>query len=249
MPKKKEFTPKELAAARGADGQPGYIAYDGQVYDVSASALWAGGEHMGSHRAGADLTEEMADAPHGPEVLERLTRVGVLKAAAPPAAKDVPELERPGGKLEKFLKKFPLLRRHPHPMLVHFPIVFMTSASVFTIIYVISGVESFEVTGFYCLGGGVLFTVPAMLTGVFTWWLNYQARWLKPVVIKLVLTPILLLVGAAAFVWRWQDPGVLAVLGGIGILYFVLILLLTPLVSVIGWYGASLTFPLHEEAR
>jgi predicted heme/steroid binding protein/uncharacterized membrane protein len=245
LPKKREFPPKELAAARGADGQPRYIAYEGQVYDVSASPLWAGGEHMASHRAGADLTAELADAPHGPEVLERITRVGVLQAAA----EDVSELDRPGGKLERLLKKFPLLRRHPHPMVVHFPIVFMISASVFTIIYVVSGVESFEVTGFYCLGGGVLFTVPAMLTGLFTWWLNYQARWLKPVVIKLVLSPILLLVGAAAFVWRWQDPGVLAVLGGIGILYFVLILLLTPLVSVIGWYGANLTFPLHEEVK
>lgn len=53
-----------------ADGRV-TIAYEGRVYDVSASKLWRGGRHARRHEAWGDLTAEMANAPHGPEVLEQ----------------------------------------------------------------------------------------------------------------------------------------------------------------------------------
>ena len=68
----KEFTLEELAQFNGAGGRPVYIAYHGRVYDVSDSGLWEGGEHMAGHFAGADLTGELPDAPHGEEVFETL---------------------------------------------------------------------------------------------------------------------------------------------------------------------------------
>ncbi len=247
MPKERKISPAELAAANGAEGRPIYLAHAGRVYDASASDLWAGGEHMAGHLAGQDLTAELAEAPHGPEVLERLPLVGALEEEASKSEETNPLPAGNQGGLEGLLHRFPLLRRHPHPMVVHFPIVFMISASAFTVIYLASGVASFETTGFYCLAGGLLFTPVAMLTGLFTWWLNYQARRLKPVTVKLILSPIMLLAAVAAFAWRLAHPEVLARLEGWSILYFVLILSLTPLVSVIGWYGATITFPLHEE--
>ena len=140
----------------------------------AAAACGQGGEHMGLHGAGHDLTGEFPDAPHGEEVFERYPQVGVLKeeAAAPeaPAAKTSAAREF----WRRVVHRVPLLRRHPHPMVVHFPIVFMISAPVFTLLYLLTGVKSFEVTGFHCLGGGVLFTPVAMVTGWFTWWLNYE---------------------------------------------------------------------------
>ena len=67
-------------------------------------------------------------------------------------------------------------------------------------------------------------------------------------VIKLILTPILLAVGTGAFIWRWLNPEILALLPHWpGKVYLGLICVLAPLVSLIGWYGATLTFPLHEE--
>ncbi len=60
----KEFTLDELAEFDGRDGRPAYVAYEGTVYDVSESAMWGEGDHEGMHQAGADLTEEHADAPH-----------------------------------------------------------------------------------------------------------------------------------------------------------------------------------------
>ncbi|MCU0574942.1 MAG: hypothetical protein MUF52_12120 [Syntrophobacteraceae bacterium] len=73
------FDRERLASFDGTDGKPVYIAHDGRVYDVSRSRMWAGGSHMRRHRAGADLTEDLEDAPHDPSVLKRFPQVGVVK--------------------------------------------------------------------------------------------------------------------------------------------------------------------------
>jgi len=245
--KEKKITPAELAATNGAEGRPAFVAYEGRIFDVGVSDLWAGGQHMGLHQAGADLTEELSEAPHGPEVLERVPQVGVLAAVVKPGPPSASRPLLPGGVLGRLLKRFPLLKRHLHPMLVHFPIVFLLAAPAFSLLSLATGNAAFETTAFHCLCGGVLFTPPAILTGLFTWWLNYQARPLTPVRRKLILAPTLLAVAAAALIWRLVDPEVLhRGVKGPAWLYLGLLLALAPLVIAVGWYGATLTFPLHE---
>jgi predicted heme/steroid binding protein len=75
----KQFTLEELAKFNGQNGNPAYVAYEGKVYDVSDSSFWMGGDHLGAHQAGKDLTEELSIAPHGPENLDRVKLVGTLK--------------------------------------------------------------------------------------------------------------------------------------------------------------------------
>ena len=224
---------------------------------LATAAWWQGGKHMAGHLAGADLTCELPAAPHGEEVFQRYPQVGVLQGssssigALPDKVSEAREAEAPPappGRLRRLLQRFPILRRHPHPMVVHFPIVFLISAPVFTLLYLLTGVRSFEVTGFHCLGGGVLFTPVALITGLATWWYNYQWRPLRPVVIKLTLTPIMLALGAGAFAWRWLDPEVLAALGDwTGKVYLGMILALGLLVSLIAWYRSAPVFPLHRD--
>ncbi len=72
------FTREELKQYNG-NGRPTYIAYRGQVYDVSESSLWWSGLHQAEHPAGEDLTEFMRNAPHGPEMLKKFPIVGELK--------------------------------------------------------------------------------------------------------------------------------------------------------------------------
>ncbi len=243
-----KFSLEELAEFDGSTGQPAYIAFHGKVYDVSGSDLWDSGQHMAQHAAGRDLTSEFPDAPHGEEVFERYPQVGVLEAEASPTPAPEPGCSPVREWCQRLMHKMPLLRRHPHPMLVHFPIVFMIAATAFTLLYLFTGIKSFEVTGFHCLGGGVLFTPPTILTGWFTWWLNYESRWLKPIVIKVILSPLLLIAGTGAFIWRWLEPDILAGLPHWpGLVYLALICSLTPLVGIIGACGAELTFPVHSE--
>ncbi len=246
----KEFSRAELAEKGGTGNKPVYVAYDGKVYDVSDSSLWEGGRHMDLHEAGRDLTSEFEDAPHGKEVFERFPQVGALEKEAEAEAGTEGKPPESGARefWRRVLKRAPILRRHPHPMVVHFPIVFMISTTAFTVLYFLTGMRSFEVTGFHCLAGGLLFTPVALATGLFTWWLNYEARLFRPAVIKMILTPILLAVAAAAFVWRLLEPEILTRLGHwTGMVYLALLCSLTPLVSVIGWFGAAITFPLPEE--
>ena len=75
----KKFTAEELQEYDGGGGKPAYVAYDGKVYDVSGSFLWEDGEHQGEHVAGKDLTDEIQEAPHEPDMLDPFPVVGELE--------------------------------------------------------------------------------------------------------------------------------------------------------------------------
>ena len=236
----KEIDLKDLGQFNGENGRPVYIVHQDRVFDVSGSKLWKNGLHMRRHHAGADLTTDIQAAPHGLEVLERYPQVAVLKK------KNLPERKIPDI-LSRLLKRFPMLRRHPHPMTIHFPIVFMFATTIFTLIYLLTGIRSFESTALNCLGAGLLFTPVAIGTGYYTWWLNYMARPLKPVNIKKKAAVILFGVEIVAFVWRITVPDVLISFSASSGIYLVLILSLLPLVTIIGWFGARMTFPIERE--
>jgi predicted heme/steroid binding protein/uncharacterized membrane protein len=236
----KEFNEETLSSCNGKEGRPVYISHKGQVIDVTESPLWKTGTHMQMHPAGRDLTTEIKSAPHGLEVLERYPRIGTLVKS------EGNERELPPF-LARFLKRYPFFRRHPHPATVHFPIVFMLSAPFFSLLCLLTGNQSFDATSFYCLAAGLIFTPPAMLTGFLTWWLNYMARPMRPVTIKLWLSFILLVMALILFVWKLAQPLVLSDLQGPGLLYVLLLSALAPVVLIIGYFGGTLTFPVEGE--
>jgi len=239
----KEFDPETLAAFNGEEeGKPVYVARDGKVYDVSASKLWKGGQHMKRHRAGNDLSVDFSAAPHGEEVFERVPQVGTLKE------KGRRQETRPlSAWLQATLERFPILRRHPHPMLIHFPIVFMLSATGFTLLALATGNHAFAATAGHCLAAALLFTPLAFATGLFTWWLNYRARPMRQVRIKIWCSSIMLATAAAVLAWRLLVPDILLRTGPERVGYLLLACSLAPLVCVVGWFGAMLTFPLEKK--
>ncbi|HYA14622.1 MAG TPA: DUF2231 domain-containing protein [Syntrophales bacterium] len=235
----KEIDPESLAELNGQTGKPAYIAYRGKVFNVSGSKLWKEGFHMKLHHAGTDLSAEFDAAPHGEEVFERYPQVAILKQKTEPL-RPMPAF------LLSLIDRYPSLQRHPHPMTVHFPIVFMLSVPFFNFLYLITNVSAFESTAFYLLIGGLLFLPVAMLTGWFTWWLNYLAKPMKPVALKILFSGTLLIAASCALIWRITHPGVMDYQGAARIIYFSLTLSFIPLVSITGWLGASLTFPIKK---
>jgi predicted heme/steroid binding protein/uncharacterized membrane protein len=235
----KEFNVDELSEYNGNNGNPVYIAHDGKVYDVSESKLWRKGLHMQRHHAGHDLTNDLQAAPHEKDVLQRYPQVGVLKKVV-----DERPIPQP---IAWLITRFPFLRRHPHPMTVHFPIVFMLFTTVFNLLYLITGQKSFEITALHCLGAGIIFILVAIITGIYTWWLNYMAKMLRPVKIKLPLSIVMLVTATIIFVWRIAVPDVLANITGSSSIYLLLVLSLAFMVTIIGWYGASMTFPVEKD--
>jgi predicted heme/steroid binding protein/uncharacterized membrane protein len=234
-----EFDANELQKYDGKEGKPIYVAYKGKVYNVSGSKLWRDGLHMKRHHAGQDLTADIQGAPHEPDVLDRYPKIGTLK-------KEVEEKALPP-LLSRLLERVPMLRRHPHPMTVHFPIVFAFSATIFNILYLVSGIKSMETTALHCLAAGILFTAVAIATGLYTWWLNYLAQPLRAVKVKIPLSLILLVTQIIAFIWRLSVPEVMDSIRGVNIIYLLLVLSLFPVVVVIGWFGAFLTFPVEKD--
>jgi predicted heme/steroid binding protein len=74
----REFTLQELSQYHGEQGRPAYIACHGKVYDVTPSFLWKNGRHQVLIHAGKDLTDELTDAPHGLDLLEKFQVIGIL---------------------------------------------------------------------------------------------------------------------------------------------------------------------------
>lgn len=237
----KTFTLDELVAFDGKDGRPVYVAYKGKVFDVSGSKLWKTGRHMNRHDSGLDLTVDLSQAPHGEDRLERYSQVGVVAGA-----RTVERGEGHDQELPWLLRKSPFLRRHPHPMTVHFPIAFATGAVLCLLLYLVSGHPLFDSAVHAMNMLGVLFTPVAILTGLATWKYNYGASPILPVRIKLVLSPVLLGQFMACVVWWGLCPSVLSGGGSGGTLFSVLVLSMLPVMGTIGWFGAGLTFPMHE---
>ncbi len=78
-----DLSPEGLARYDGKDGRPAYIAYRGIIYDVTQSGLWKDGSHLRRHQAGCDLTEVLAQAPHGEDKVMGMPPVGKLLSEEP----------------------------------------------------------------------------------------------------------------------------------------------------------------------
>jgi predicted heme/steroid binding protein/uncharacterized membrane protein len=243
LSEEKHFTVEELAAYNGQDGKPVFIAYKDRVIDVTGSSLWLNGLHMMRHHAGKDLTDEFKDAPHNLDVLDRYPQVGILKKEEMKvtAKRKIPRI------LTWIFDHYPLLKRHPHPFIVHFPVVLLVLSPLFTALYLITGARSFEITSFHCLAVGLLFTLAAIPSGLLTWWANYSAHFFKQVIIKIILSPILFVTGLIVFFWRFKNPLILEHVASYDFVYLFLLFLLAPLVLTIGWFGATMTFPIHRD--
>lgn len=74
------ITRQQLSLRNGQDKEEIWVAFQGKVYDVTTSRLWARGKHY-EHWAGQDLTQELADAPHSEAVFERFSVIGLLQEA------------------------------------------------------------------------------------------------------------------------------------------------------------------------
>jgi len=231
----REITSEELLSFDGKNGNPVYVAFQGKVYDVTKSRLWATGSHMKRHASGKDLTGEITSAPHGPEVLERYPQVGVLKEVPPEELKHLPLW------LQSVLKRFPSARRHPHPMVVHFPIAFLTAASLFILLYLLLRNPPLELTSFFLLLLGAIASPFAMGTGLFTWWINYQLKLNHFIKIKIQLSILLLALEIILVLWRSLNPATPP--EEVYTVYSILMLILAPVVALIGYYGGQLTFP------
>jgi len=224
-----------LEKADGREGRPAYVAFEGVVYDVSGSRLWKDGRHMNLHRAGGDLSDQLAMAPHGVEVFERVERVGALEE--PPAGERDQRQE-----LKESLSRL-YQRYHPHPVSIHFPIAVFLTAALFHLLFLLTGRVSLASAGLYAFVFAALMTPPAIASGFLSWWLNYNSTLTSIFRKKIAGSLLLLLIAAAALALRLSNPEIVLNRGAWGWAYHALVLAAGPVVAFIGFQGGKITFP------
>ena len=74
----KKYTLQQLSLRNGQDKPEIWVAYKGNIYDVTESRLWRNGKHY-EHWAGQDLTKELVHAPHSESVFKNFTKIGELE--------------------------------------------------------------------------------------------------------------------------------------------------------------------------
>ena len=187
------FDPESLSQYNGKEGRPVFVAHKGRIIDVSASKFWKTGIHMNRHPAGRDLTADIEAAPHGPEVLDRYPQVGTLKQ------QDGAERDPCPNPWNGCWSGFPSCAAIPTPW------SFTSRSSLRS-----RRCSSICSTGSplrrrsrpppsTAWGPASSFVCRPSLTGFFTWWLNYQAKPLRPVLIKIRFSGLLVAVYLAAF--------------------------------------------------
>ncbi len=221
------MTLEKLKQYNGKNSKKAYIAYKGNVYDVTTSPLWKNGMHKKIHEAGMDLTGALQNAPHTEEVFTDFTIIDTLDV-------DI------GKKIDwvKWYRKY-----HPHPMLVHFPIALHLFAAGLNILFLFYYEASFATAVFYSLFVATIMGFLAMLSGILSWWINYQLSFTHIFVIKLSLSFITLLLGIVGISIYLDNPDVVYLTNLLSILYHGIIFLTGITVIILAYNGGKLTWP------
>ena len=74
----KTYSKAQLALRNGQDKDEIWCSYNGTIYELTHSRMWANGKHY-EHWAGQDLTNELKDAPHNEKVFEKFKIIGKLE--------------------------------------------------------------------------------------------------------------------------------------------------------------------------
>lgn len=71
------YTLDELSKYDGQNGNRAFVAYKGQVYDVTDIEEWSDGEHHGQN-AGTDLTDALSNSPHQDSIFQSVKVVSKI---------------------------------------------------------------------------------------------------------------------------------------------------------------------------
>ncbi len=226
------MTLETLKQYNGQNGQKAYIAFKGKVYDVSSSPLWKNGIHKKIHQAGLDLTSAMEHAPHAEEVFDGFAIVDKID-----------EIDESKMYWVKWYRKY-----HPHPMLVHFPIALHLFAVGLNIVFFFDQKDSYATAVFYTFFVATVMGIFAMLSGLLSWYINYQMALTRIFIIKISLSVITIILGIIGIMIYVDNPQVVYLTTLPSILYHAIIFLTGITVIILAHNGGKLTWPDKESS-
>jgi predicted heme/steroid binding protein/uncharacterized membrane protein len=223
---------EDLKIHNGKESKSVYLSYKNRIYDVTESRHWKDGVHMARHSAGEDLTDFLVMAPHGEEVLTRFKEVDTLEETDEDKTSDRKML------LSALYRKF-----HPHPIMIHFPIALFIFSMLLQTLFFITGLRSFELSAYYSLSFATLMMLPSILSGLLSWWLNYDMTATAIFKNKIFFSFILLLMGTAEVIMRSLYTEISPGDNYVSLLYNFLLYANVPVTGFIAYNGGKITFP------
>ncbi|MBZ4644172.1 MAG: hypothetical protein JG767_1781 [Deferribacteraceae bacterium] len=221
----------EIKHYNGKDGKPAYIIYKDKVYDVTNSRFWKNGVHMNRHKAGEDMTDFISMAPHGDDLLKRDNIKFVCDLEPEVVEED---------KKDKLRRLY--ARYHPHPVFIHYPMGILYFGAFMLLLYIFTRQNSFELAAFYSLICGTLSIFPAILSGILSWWLNYEMTMTKIFRNKLLFSAILSVFCIFISLLRLFNPEIVTN-ESLFAIYCLVYFLSIPVLTLIAYNGGKITWP------
>jgi predicted heme/steroid binding protein/uncharacterized membrane protein/ActR/RegA family two-component response regulator len=221
----RQFSLAELARHDGKEGRAAYLAFKGKVYDATGSRLWKLGKHGVVHLAGADLTQEIANAPHGEQVLARLPILGDL------AKEEAVHLQ--------WLRKLDSV--HPHITLNHVTIAYTLAAPFTFAAWMVSGLAFFDQITLYLIVLGLVAATLGFSTGMISWVVNYESKASRVFNLKIANGMLLFFMLLSALAWRLTGPETVLSRPG-SFLYLTALLVPFVLVLVLDYNGKKIVY-------
>lgn len=214
----------KLKENNGEHRKPTYLAYKGKMYDISSNERWKSGLHMLQHKADQDLVDLTTIAPHPDSVLDRFAEGGI-------SSKDKNISDRKN-KLKELYRLY-----HPHPMLVHFPIALLFFSGMMEILFLLTKNHIFDLSAFFSLVVGGLLVYPAMMSGILSWWINYDTNLTTIFKLKITFSIVLLVMTTTEVLIKLFLPG-----EHFAYVYGTLLILNVPVVFFVAKEGGQLVW-------
>jgi uncharacterized membrane protein len=135
---------------------------------------------------------------------------------------------------------------HPiHPILVTVPLGLWPFSVVADLIYVFGwGPDAWKTTAFYCLGGGLIGAIPAIITGYIDYTGIHSNAAARVAKFHLWLNVAVFVILAVDFAWRWPEAGPPFSVGPLVLSIGSLLLL-----GISGWLGGELISKYQVSVR
>ncbi len=132
---------------------------------------------------------------------------------------------------------------HPHPVLIHFPMGLFFFTLIMQALFLYFKFSPFEKAAYYSLSFATLTSIPATISGIFSWWINYQTMLTRTFKYKLYLSILLLIMSIGTTIIRFNIPNISIEINLLFFIYNGLLFLCALLVGLIGYYGGKITWP------
>jgi uncharacterized membrane protein len=131
---------------------------------------------------------------------------------------------------------------HPHPAAVHFPIALHYFSAFADVLFLANPSREYDTAVFLSFLIATVMGLLALLTGVFSWWINYDFSTSRAFVIKLIGALFTLIIGFVPLVQKLQNPDVAFSTGADGIIYHAVIFITVISITIVGYYGGKITW-------